>query len=218
MIYNCIVSLIKKKDHPINSKRQVLTHPIHNSCILHHKLIGFKTLNLVFKFIKLTPVSRSFIDTSIIMRSDICVLYSGNVRRNFPLEMAEIQGSPIAADINDDGKIELVTVDTHGNVAAWTVHGEEIWERHLKSLIPQVHWAYHQNSLILRLLGWYWLHGVESLPNVTDFSLQLSLFYIFFSRTKQSWLINSILCSKIFACVQDLVILRFILRKSFQGF
>lgn len=54
--------------------------------------------------------------------------------------MAEIQGGVVAADINDDGKIELVTTDTHGNVAAWTVNGEEIWEKHLKSLIPQVIW------------------------------------------------------------------------------
>lgn len=60
------------------------------------------------------------------------------MRENFPLEMAEIQGSVVAADINDDGKIELVTTDTHGNVAAWTAQGKEIWERHLKSLIPQV--------------------------------------------------------------------------------
>lgn len=63
--------------------------------------------------------------------------HHGNVRRKFPLEMAEIQGGVVAADINDDGKIELVTTDTHGNVAAWTVNGEEIWEKHLKSLIPQ---------------------------------------------------------------------------------
>ena len=52
--------------------------------------------------------------------------------------MAEIQGAVVAADINDDGKIELVTTDTHGNVAAWTPNGVEIWEAHLKSLIPQV--------------------------------------------------------------------------------
>ncbi|PON63713.1 Quinoprotein alcohol dehydrogenase-like domain containing protein [Trema orientale] len=63
--------------------------------------------------------------------------HEGNVRRKFPLEMAEIQGGVVAADINDDGKIELVTTDTHGNVAAWTVQGEEIWESHLKSLVPQ---------------------------------------------------------------------------------
>ncbi|XP_065852372.1 protein DEFECTIVE IN EXINE FORMATION 1 [Euphorbia lathyris] len=63
--------------------------------------------------------------------------HHGNVRQNFPLEMAEIQGSVVAADINDDGKIELVTTDTHGNVAAWTSQGKEIWERHLKSLVSQ---------------------------------------------------------------------------------
>ncbi|CAI9098388.1 OLC1v1035025C1 [Oldenlandia corymbosa var. corymbosa] len=63
--------------------------------------------------------------------------HKGKVREKFPLEMAEIQGAVIAADINDDGKIEIVTTDTHGNVAAWTPQGKEIWEQHVKSLIPQ---------------------------------------------------------------------------------
>lgn len=63
---------------------------------------------------------------------------AGKVREKFPLEMADIQGAVVAADINDDGKIELVTADTHGNVAAWTAQGQEIWEKNLKSLIPQV--------------------------------------------------------------------------------
>ncbi|KAI3771296.1 hypothetical protein L6452_02458 [Arctium lappa] len=63
--------------------------------------------------------------------------HKGKVREKFPLEMAEIQGAVVAADINDDGKIELVTTDSHGNVAAWTPNGVEIWEAHLKSLIPQ---------------------------------------------------------------------------------
>ncbi|KAG6524948.1 hypothetical protein ZIOFF_014893 [Zingiber officinale] len=63
--------------------------------------------------------------------------HHGQVRNKFSLEMAEIQAPAVAADINDDGKIEIVTVDTHGNVAAWTAQGEEIWEVHLKSLIPQ---------------------------------------------------------------------------------
>ncbi|KAG9453874.1 hypothetical protein H6P81_006778 [Aristolochia fimbriata] len=63
--------------------------------------------------------------------------HHGKVRENFPLEMAEIQSSVVAADINDDGKIELVTTDIHGNVAAWTTKGKEIWEVHIKSLIPQ---------------------------------------------------------------------------------
>lgn len=63
--------------------------------------------------------------------------HRGKVRERFPLEMAEIQAPVVAADINDDGKIEIVTTDSHGNVAAWTAQGEEIWEVHLKSLIPQ---------------------------------------------------------------------------------
>ncbi|XVE76505.1 hypothetical protein DITRI_Ditri12bG0179000 [Diplodiscus trichospermus] len=63
--------------------------------------------------------------------------HHGYVRQKFPLEMAEIQSAVVAADINDDGKIELVTTDTHGNVAAWTAQGEEIWEAHVKSLVPQ---------------------------------------------------------------------------------
>uniref|UniRef100_A0A5B7BQS9 DEX1 C-terminal domain-containing protein n=1 Tax=Davidia involucrata TaxID=16924 RepID=A0A5B7BQS9_DAVIN len=63
--------------------------------------------------------------------------HKGKVREKFPLEMAEIQGAVVAADINDDGKIELVTTDTHGNVAAWTAQGREIWEAHVKSLVPQ---------------------------------------------------------------------------------
>ena len=53
--------------------------------------------------------------------------------------MGEIQGQVLAADVNDDGKIELVTTDTRGNVAAWTSQGKEIWEVHLKSLIAQVY-------------------------------------------------------------------------------
>jgi hypothetical protein len=64
--------------------------------------------------------------------------HRGNIREKFPLEMAEIQGAVVAADINDDGKIELVTTDSHGNIAAWTTQGVEIWEAHLKSLVPQV--------------------------------------------------------------------------------
>lgn len=63
--------------------------------------------------------------------------HRGKVRNKFPLEMADIHAPVIAADINDDGKIEMVTTDSHGNVAAWTADGEEIWEVHLKSLIPQ---------------------------------------------------------------------------------
>lgn len=72
--------------------------------------------------------------------------------------MAEIQAGVVAADINDDGKIELVTADTHGNVVAWTPKGDMIWEKHLKSLIPHVMyylnlpWHVNECSMIVSIL------------------------------------------------------------------
>ncbi|MQM19813.1 hypothetical protein Taro_052827 [Colocasia esculenta] len=64
--------------------------------------------------------------------------HHGNVREKFPLEMAEIQAPVIAADINDDGKIEIVTADSHGNVAAWTAQGDELWEGFICPQSPTV--------------------------------------------------------------------------------
>lgn len=49
--------------------------------------------------------------------------------------MAEIQSQIVATEINDNGKIEIVTADSNGNVAAWTADGKELWEVHLKSRI-----------------------------------------------------------------------------------
>lgn len=45
----------------------------------------------------------------------------------------------IAADINGDGETEILAADTRGTVAAFTPRGKEVWERHLASLIAQVH-------------------------------------------------------------------------------
>lgn len=56
----------------------------------------------------------------------------------FPKLMGDIQAQVIAADINDDGLVEIVAADTRGNVAVWNSRGAELWERHLKSLIAQV--------------------------------------------------------------------------------
>lgn len=49
-----------------------------------------------------------------------------------------VQAQVVAADINGDGETEIVAADTRGNVAAFTPHGKEVWERHLASLIAQV--------------------------------------------------------------------------------
>lgn len=73
-----------------------------------------------------------------LVNTNSCFSQIGKVREKFPLEMAEIQGAVVAADVNDDGKIELVTGDIHGNVVVWSPKGDLIWEKHLKSLIPKV--------------------------------------------------------------------------------
>lgn len=63
--------------------------------------------------------------------------HRGEVREGFPLLMGEIQGQVLAADINDDGLVELVSTDNRGNVAAWSSKAKNVWEVHLKSLIAQ---------------------------------------------------------------------------------
>ena len=56
----------------------------------------------------------------------------------FPHLMGEIQGQVVAGDINDDGKVEIVSADVRGNVAAWSSDGKELWTVHLKSIVAQV--------------------------------------------------------------------------------
>ncbi|CAM6018279.1 unnamed protein product [Sphagnum balticum] len=63
--------------------------------------------------------------------------HDGTLRASFPKLMGEIQAQVVAADINDDGTLEIVSADVRGNVAAWTRDGKEIWTVHLKSLIAQ---------------------------------------------------------------------------------
>ncbi|GJP35206.1 hypothetical protein CLOM_g19716 [Closterium sp. NIES-68] len=66
-----------------------------------------------------------------------CLDAFGKVKPGFPLQMGEVQGQVVAADVNHDGKLEIVAADTRGNVAAFSSEGKELWERHLASLIAQ---------------------------------------------------------------------------------
>ncbi|WVZ16819.1 hypothetical protein V8G54_009801, partial [Vigna mungo] len=68
--------------------------------------------------------------------------HHGKVREKFPLEMAEIQGSVVAADVNDDGKIELVGADAHGNVAGPTV-GDIDGDGHTELVVPTLSGKIH---------------------------------------------------------------------------
>ncbi|KAG0582223.1 hypothetical protein KC19_3G044000 [Ceratodon purpureus] len=63
--------------------------------------------------------------------------HNGTLKLPFPHLMGEIQGQVVAGDINDDGKIEIVSADVRGNVAAWSGDGKELWTVHLKSIVAQ---------------------------------------------------------------------------------
>jgi hypothetical protein len=43
----------------------------------------------------------------------------GSLRDGFPVQMNEIQGQVVPADVDGDGALELVAVDAAGSVAAW---------------------------------------------------------------------------------------------------
>ena len=62
----------------------------------------------------------------------------GNPREGWPLQMGDIQGQVAVSDVNGDSALELVAADLRGNVAAFTIDGTEIWERHVASQVTQV--------------------------------------------------------------------------------
>ncbi|KAL8463463.1 hypothetical protein ACS0TY_034203 [Phlomoides rotata] len=136
--------------------------------------------------------------------------HKSKVKEKFPLEMAEIQGAVVAADINDR-KIELVTADAHGNVVAWTPQGKLIWETHVKSLVPQVNeysslkeeslysWAdFGPGSFFIRLGGlWgndayhagqfskaeeFYSTGINSAPHVSAIGYSMRQFLLCYSN------------------------------------
>jgi len=61
----------------------------------------------------------------------------GTNRPGFPIQMGEVQGQVVVADVNDDGYPEIVACDIRGNVGVFNWRGKEVWERHLRSLISQ---------------------------------------------------------------------------------
>ena len=62
----------------------------------------------------------------------------GQSMPGWPLQMGDIQAQVAVGDINSDGYLELVAADARGNVAAFTWKAEELWERHVASLVSQV--------------------------------------------------------------------------------
>ena len=62
----------------------------------------------------------------------------GGSMAGWPLQMGAIQAQVAVGDINSDGYLELVAADALGNVAAFSLKAEELWERHVASLVAQV--------------------------------------------------------------------------------
>lgn len=102
----------------------------------------------------------------IIVGTSVGFLYvldnTGQPREGWPVQMGEIQGQPLAADLNGDGFMEvnsqqqawlrfpchssctgrlwpqIFAADTRGNIALFNYKGHELWERHVGSLVAQM--------------------------------------------------------------------------------
>ncbi|KAL3137120.1 hypothetical protein ABBQ32_006695 [Trebouxia sp. C0010 RCD-2024] len=61
----------------------------------------------------------------------------GQSMAGWPLQMGEVQAQVGVGDVNSDGYLELVAADARGNVAAFSWKAEELWERHVASLVSQ---------------------------------------------------------------------------------
>jgi outer membrane protein assembly factor BamB len=64
--------------------------------------------------------------------------HKGETKEGWPLQMGEIQAQVAVADLYRDGRLTLIASDARGNVAAFDGDGNELWERHLGTLISQV--------------------------------------------------------------------------------
>jgi outer membrane protein assembly factor BamB len=61
----------------------------------------------------------------------------GTSKPGWPRQMGPVESQVLAADVNSDGKLELVAADTLGNVAAFdAATGAEVWERFLGEGAP----------------------------------------------------------------------------------
>lgn len=58
---------------------------------------------------------------------------TGNALDGWPIQMGDIQGHVAVADIDQDGKLEIVAADTRGSVAAFRGDATEVWELHIGS-------------------------------------------------------------------------------------
>jgi hypothetical protein len=61
----------------------------------------------------------------------------GKLLRGFPVEMGPIQAGVATGDLTGTGSIDIVAVDTLGNMAAFNSKGETLWDRVLSGSVSQ---------------------------------------------------------------------------------
>lgn len=63
--------------------------------------------------------------------------------------MGEVQATPLVADLNGDGDLEVLATDTKGNVACFDVRGRVLWKRNIGQC-----WEHEQGASCRSLAGW----------------------------------------------------------------
>lgn len=61
----------------------------------------------------------------------------GSLRPGFPVGMGEIQAQVVPSDLDGDGVLELIAVDSAGSVAVWTAAATLLWEARVAGLCAQ---------------------------------------------------------------------------------
>lgn len=107
----------------------------------------------------------------------------------WPLQMGEVQAQVGVGDVNSDGYLELVAADARGNVAAFSWKAEELWERHVASLVSQVCLSVrHSFSCLLTLSLTHTHICARSLTHSLQSLTHSSLCHLFLQTVRQIWL------------------------------
>jgi outer membrane protein assembly factor BamB len=61
----------------------------------------------------------------------------GHLRPGWPKQMGDIQAQVAVADVNGDGYLELLALDSRGSAAMFNVNGTLLWDQHVRSPLSQ---------------------------------------------------------------------------------
>ena len=63
--------------------------------------------------------------------------FTGAPLKNWPQQMGEVQAQVATADVDGDGFLELLALDTRGNAALFNLSGSVLWDAHVRSPVAQ---------------------------------------------------------------------------------